>query len=82
MTTTVPFEKHSILRFDLESEPPDDETGCTYTIGKWKNWTGLGNGNQPDIVTPLLPVSLGDDGGSKTLVVTDVAMAVDPRPWW
>jgi len=71
------FEKHSILRFDLESEPPNDETGCTYTIGKWKNWTGLGNGNQPDIVTPLLPVSLGDDGGAKTLVVTDVAMAVD-----
>ncbi len=70
------YEKHSILRFDLQSEPPNGE-GCTYTIGKWKNWTGLGNGNQTDIVTPLLPVSLGDDGGSKTLVVTDVEMAVD-----
>jgi hypothetical protein len=55
---------------------PDDE-GCTYTIGKWKNWTGLGNGNQADIVTPLLPIWLGDEGGDESLAVTTVEMAVD-----
>ena len=70
------FEKQSVLRFDLVVEP-EEQDGCTYTIGKWKNWTGLGKGNQVDIVTPLLPISLGDDGGAKTLVVTDVYMAVD-----
>jgi len=70
------FEKQSVLRFDITVEP-EEQDGCTYTIGKWKNWTGLGKGNQPDIVTPLLPVSLGDAGGTKSLLVTDVYMAVD-----
>jgi hypothetical protein len=55
---------------------PVDE-GCTFTIGKWKNWTGLGNGNQADIVTPLLPIWLGDEGGDESLAVTTVEMAVD-----
>jgi hypothetical protein len=55
----------------------DVEEGCTLTIGKWKNWTGLGNGNQEDIVTQYLPIDLGDAGGAKTLTVTDVEMAVD-----
>lgn len=70
------FEKQSVLRFDLVVEPEEQE-GCTYTIGKWKNWTGLGKGNQADIVTPLLPIWLGDAGGAKSLLVTDVYMAVD-----
>jgi hypothetical protein len=55
--------------------PPEE--GCTYTIGKWKNWTGLGNGNQSDIVTPLLPIWLGDADGAKSIPVTDVYIAVD-----
>jgi hypothetical protein len=70
------FEKQSLLRFDIYVEP-EEQDGCTYTIGKWKNWTGLGKGNQPDIVTQYLPVSLGDEGGAKTLVVTDVYDAID-----
>ena len=53
------------------------EEGCTLTIGKWKNWTGLGNGNQEDIVSQYLPVYLGDMGGAKTLDVTTVEIAVD-----
>ena len=53
--------------------PPQD--GCSYTIGKWKNWTGLGP--QPDLVSPLLPIMLGDAGGAKSLDVVDVGMAVD-----
>ncbi|MCP4684888.1 MAG: DNRLRE domain-containing protein [bacterium] len=73
--TDTDFEKQSLLRFDLESEPPSDE-GCTYTIGKWKNWTGLGNGNQADIVTPLLPIWLGTADGDKSLYVEDAATAV------
>jgi hypothetical protein len=53
------------------------EEGCTRTIGYWKNWTGLGRGNQPDMVTQYLPIWLGDDTGAKSLPVTDVYIAVD-----
>jgi hypothetical protein len=53
------------------------EEGCTRTHGYWKNWTGLGPGNQPDMVTQYLPIWLGDDTGAKSLPVTDVYIAVD-----
>jgi hypothetical protein len=49
--------------------------GCTLTIGYWKTHSGYSNGNQADMVTPLLPVSLGA-GGGKTVVVTTAAQAV------
>jgi hypothetical protein len=48
--------------------------GCTLTIGYWKTHAGFGP--QDDDVTPLLPVWLGDAGGTKSLEVTDAAMAV------
>ena len=51
---------------------PDE--GCTYTIGFWKNHAGFGP--QDDVVTPLLPQYLGDEGGTKTLHVGDAAAAV------
>jgi hypothetical protein len=35
-------------------------TGNTFTIGFWKNHAGLGNGNQADLITPLLPIKLGN----------------------
>jgi hypothetical protein len=35
-------------------------TGNTFTIGFWKNHAGLGNGNQADLITPLLPITLGN----------------------
>ena len=48
--------------------------GCTLTIGFWKTHAGFGP--QDDVVTPLLPVWLGDAGGTKSLPVTDATIAV------
>jgi len=69
------FEKHSILRFDLEAEPPDDDEGCTLTIGYWKTHAGFGP--QDDDVTPLLPIWLGTADGDKSMNVEDAATAVE-----
>ena len=68
------LEKQSLLRFELE---PMEEEGCTRTIGYWKNHAGFGQGQQSDMVTPLLPIRLGDAGGSKSILVADAATAVD-----
>ncbi len=51
------------------------QDGCTLTIGFWKNHAGFGP--QPDLVTALLPVWLGDAGGTKSIQVTTAAIAVD-----
>jgi len=56
----------------LYTDIPQD--GCTNTIGYWKNWSGFGP--QPDVVTALLPITLGS-GGGKSLVVSTAAIAVD-----
>lgn len=69
------FEKHSILRFDLVSEPPDDDEGCTLTIGYWKTHAGFGP--QDDMVSALLPIWLGTADGDKSLNVEDAATAVE-----
>ena len=53
--------------------PPD--RGCTLTIGFWKNHAGFGP--QADVVTPLLPIWLGNAGGGKSVHVTTAQMAVD-----
>jgi hypothetical protein len=50
------------------------QEGCTLTIGYWKNHAGFGP--QADVVTPLLPVWLGD-GTGESLHVTTAAMAVE-----
>ena len=55
--------------------PPALDSGCTRTIGYWKNHAGFGC--QPDLVTPLLPIALGSPGGAKSLVVSDSQTAVD-----
>lgn len=50
--------------------PPTGSNNCTYTIGYWKNHSSN--------ITPLLPQSLGlQYSGSKRLLVTTSAMAVD-----
>ncbi|UCD16728.1 MAG: DNRLRE domain-containing protein [Candidatus Zixiibacteriota bacterium] len=67
------LEKQSLLIFDLIVEPPSE--GCTNTIGYWKNHAGFGP--QDDMVTALLPIWLGNDGGLKSLAVTDAGIAVD-----
>lgn len=50
-------------------------SGCTLTIGYWKTHAG-GVGNNPDMVTPLLPVWLGTSGGTKSVQVTSASQAV------
>jgi hypothetical protein len=45
--------------------------GNTFTIGFWKNHSGLGNGNQADLISKNLPISLG------SLQVTTVSQAVE-----
>jgi len=47
--------------------------GCTFTIGYWKTHAGFGP--QADVVTPLLPIQLGN-GGGKSLNVNSAAFAV------
>jgi len=56
---------------------PPVQGGCTLTIGFWKKHAGLGRGNQDDVLSQYLPLWLGDDGGSKSYLVTDAGMAVD-----
>lgn len=50
------------------------QPGCSLTIGFWKNHAGFGP--QADVVTPLLPIRLGDLGAPKSVNVTTAAMAV------
>jgi hypothetical protein len=49
--------------------------GCTLSKGYWKNHAGFGP--QADVVTDMLPIWLGDDGGDKSMAVTDAQIAVD-----
>jgi hypothetical protein len=51
------------------------QDGCTLTIGYWKNHAGFGP--QPDMVTALLPIWLGDVAGTESIHVTTAAIAVD-----
>lgn len=69
------YTKQSLIRFDLPTTPPPPPGGCTRTIGFWKTHAGFGP--QDDVVTPLLPITLGDEGGAKSIVVTDAQTAVD-----
>ena len=72
------LEKQVLLRFSPTPPPPPPPPpgdGCTHTIGYWKTHAGFGP--QADVVTELLPISLGTAGGDKSLDVTTAAMAVD-----
>jgi hypothetical protein len=51
--------------------PPDP--GCTRAKGYWK--AHAGQGPKEDLVTELLPITLGAPGGPKTLIVEDAEMA-------
>ena len=53
------------------------EEGCTFSKGYWKNHAGQGNGNQPDVVTPLLPIWLGNENGDESIEVTTAEIAYD-----
>jgi len=49
--------------------------GCTHGKGFWKNHTGFGP--QDDLVTPLLPIWLGNEDGEKSLNVETAEIAYD-----
>jgi hypothetical protein len=51
------------------------DLGCTYSKGFWKNHTGFGP--QPDLVTDLLPIWLGNEDDSASMEVTTAQMAFD-----
>ncbi|MDH4157439.1 MAG: DNRLRE domain-containing protein [candidate division Zixibacteria bacterium] len=67
------LEKQVLIKFDLEVD--EEEDGCSHTIGYWKTHAGFGP--QADVVTPLLPIWLGDAGGAKSLPVTTATIAVN-----
>lgn len=67
-------EKQSLLIFDIPLKDTPSY-GCTRTIGYWKTHAGFGP--QDDMVTPLLPVWLGNENGAKSLYVENAAMAVN-----
>jgi hypothetical protein len=55
-----------------QSEKDKDDkkaTGCTRTIGFWKN--------HPDVLSPLLPVWLGEADGTESVQVTSTDQAYD-----
>ncbi len=52
---------------------PIPSGGCTFTIGYWKTHAGFGP--QGDVVTPLLPIGIGN-GTGKSISVTSATLAV------
>ncbi len=80
----VDKEKQALLRFEMPEIQISQ--GCTRTIGYWKNHTGCRR--KADLVSPLLPIWLGEADGAKSLYVDDARMAVRVlkmrtygRPW-
>ena len=55
--------------YQLQSE------NCTRVVSFWKNHAGFGH--QPDLVTPLLPLWLGDPDSAKSIHVTTAQIAYD-----
>ena len=64
-------EIQSLIRFEIEIEV---DPGCTRSKGYWKNHAGFGP--QDDVVTDLLPQTLGS-GGGKSIMVDSARQAVD-----
>jgi hypothetical protein len=52
-----------------------EEEGCTRTKGFWKNHAGFGP--QDDVLTPLLPIWLGDPLGEQSMLVDSAQVAYD-----
>jgi len=69
------MEKQSLVWFDITTTDIPDDSGCSLTIGYWKNHAGFGP--QDDMVSALLPIWLGTPGGAKSMAVNSAAMAVD-----
>lgn len=52
---------------------PACSAGCTHTIGYWR--THDGSGPQDDVVTALLPIWLGNAGGTKSVLVSNTTQS-------
>ena len=63
------------LTWDAGIFMPQQDEGCSHTIGYWKNHCGFGP--QADVVTALLGdgIWLGDPAGAKSLAVTNRTIA-------
>ncbi len=68
------LEKQSLLIFDIPLKQDNPDVGCTRTIGYWKNHAGCGP--QDDVVTPLLPIWLGNPDEGKSILVDTPKKAV------
>ena len=66
-------ERQTLIHFFLSFDEGDE---YTRTVGYWKNHAGIGNGNQDDTVSPLLPVWLGNQSGSASIIVDSNIIAV------
>jgi hypothetical protein len=53
----------------------DNSDGCTHGLGYWKNHAGFGP--QTDMVSALLPIWLGAQGGKKSIEVRTAQITVD-----
>ncbi len=62
--------KLALLYFDITVS----DGGCTRTIGYWKTHAGFGP--QGDMVSPLLPIWLGTNGGASSIEVKTAQQAV------
>lgn len=60
--------------WDAGIRPAPQSTGCTRSIGYWKNHAGFRH--QEDRITPLLPLWLGNADGTAPIAVTNVRTAV------
>lgn len=74
---TICFQADSAAvetNWDAGIGPIPQATGCTHTIGYWKNHAGFGP--QEDLVTPLLPLWLGNADGIASIAVPNARTAV------
>ena len=76
-------EKQSLLRFQIDIDnSPSPSTGCTRTIGYWKNHAG--GWHHHDAITPLLGrgIWLGTHGGRNSVRVNSSWLAVQILKSW
>jgi hypothetical protein len=66
-------ERQTLIRFNINIQPPPPEEGCTRGSGYWKNHAGFGP--QANVVTPFLPIWLGMADSIKSIHVTDSLIA-------
>ncbi len=66
--TDVDPAMQSLILFDIPSAPGGGGEGCTRSMRYWQRHAGCWRGSD-DLITPLLPLWLGTEGGSKSVEV-------------